>query len=112
MRVLLRELPLSAPRKSCFDSALLNAGACRTFDSEQIRLEKNNVGGRYCEEEAGEAQEISEQGLVAASASGCLCSDVTEFRAGVVGEDCGRDAGPCRDPDCLCYFRRTRDHEL
>ena len=72
-------------------------------DSEQIWLVKNNVGGRYCEEagEASDAQEISEQGLVAASASGCLCSDVTEFRAGVVGEDSGRDAGPSRDPDYL-----------
>jgi hypothetical protein len=49
--------------------------------------------------EASDTQEISEQGLVAASASGCLRSDVTEVRAGIVGEDGGRDAGPCRDAD-------------
>jgi hypothetical protein len=69
-------------RNSCF-RALLNAGACRALIASRYGLTRRMwVAATVVCEEAGEAadsQENCEQGLVAASASGCLCSDVTEL---------------------------------
>jgi hypothetical protein len=61
MRVLLGELPLSAPRNSCFVSALLNAGACRTLIVSRYGLKRIMWVDDFCEEagEAADAQEIS-----------------------------------------------------